>query len=346
MPVLTASQEMLISSALCASRLVSLGADSTARLTLSPKSATNRFESFAHDKGMQNLSCRQLLSLAGPHGKQVLTAIDVFTSNPLSCSCRCGSRLAWTACHSHLALCGDTPSYNAGQGGGWRYSPGARCPCKKTTMTKKTYGECCWNGDSKPCYQNDKTGGLFGTLKIALSPQDRAAFMLAREQARATGNLNSPIFPNISATVSSVAHSISTQGFDLIKKTVPEFKPRASWDKRVYASIYGGLGLKAFFLDDRHWHINEAELKQRVKEWNAGLVQYCDDKKLEGDERETTIKAHWASELAPCGNDDCNVVETKIKDFERCGRCKRISYCSSDCQSKHWSKHKKHCIAR
>jgi hypothetical protein len=45
-----------------------------------------------------------------------------------------------------------------------------------------------------------------------------------------------------------------------------------------------------------------------------------------------------------CGN--CGQAEAKIGDMNVCGRCRRVRYCSRDCQAAHWKRggHKKLCI--
>eukprot|EP01091_Cochliopodium_minus_P019897 TRINITY_DN8515_c0_g1_i1.p1 TRINITY_DN8515_c0_g1~~TRINITY_DN8515_c0_g1_i1.p1 ORF type:complete len:365 (-),score=69.58 TRINITY_DN8515_c0_g1_i1:76-1170(-) len=39
----------------------------------------------------------------------------------------------------------------------------------------------------------------------------------------------------------------------------------------------------------------------------------------------------------------CDVVETLTLKMKSCSRCKKVSYCSKECQLKHWPEHKKEC---
>lgn len=48
-------------------------------------------------------------------------------------------------------------------------------------------------------------------------------------------------------------------------------------------------------------------------------------------------------ELKRCGH--CSEQESACGDFKRCNRCKKVVYCSRNCQTSHWKKHKKECKA-
>ncbi len=48
-------------------------------------------------------------------------------------------------------------------------------------------------------------------------------------------------------------------------------------------------------------------------------------------------------ELKRCGH--CSKQESACGDFKRCNRCKKIVYCSRNCQTSHWKMHKKECKA-
>ena len=39
----------------------------------------------------------------------------------------------------------------------------------------------------------------------------------------------------------------------------------------------------------------------------------------------------------------CGTTEAMLGDYQRCGGCKDIFYCSPECQKTDWSKHKKSC---
>ena len=66
--------------------------------------------------------------------------------------------------------------------------------------------------------------------------------------------------------------------------------------------------------------IPKPELLKRVDEWNDALEKYCDSVGLTGSDREAVIELHKASPFAPCANINCNKVETKVKQFDRCSR--------------------------
>ena len=42
-----------------------------------------------------------------------------------------------------------------------------------------------------------------------------------------------------------------------------------------------------------------------------------------------------------CGS--CQTQEQFRGDFSLCSRCKKVAYCSKDCQKSHWKQHKKEC---
>jgi len=59
---------------------------------------------------------------------------------------------------------------------------------------------------------------------------------------------------------------------------------------------------------------------------------------------EEDLQRQRHSVLRRCGNSLCVKVETRRKEFKVCNRCKKIGYCSADCQRKDWKReHKKQC---
>eukprot|EP00466_Bigelowiella_natans_P001286 jgi/Bigna1/41036/e_gw1.49.85.1 len=44
-----------------------------------------------------------------------------------------------------------------------------------------------------------------------------------------------------------------------------------------------------------------------------------------------------------CSNPACTKVEAKKQEFRGCGSCRRLVYCSPDCQKQHWPMHKNNC---
>ena len=53
---------------------------------------------------------------------------------------------------------------------------------------------------------------------------------------------------------------------------------------------------------------------------------------------------HWTITLLRCGNFAvCQKLETKEGEFSLCSACQIVPYCSGDCQTAHWQKHKVMC---
>lgn len=52
------------------------------------------------------------------------------------------------------------------------------------------------------------------------------------------------------------------------------------------------------------------------------------------------------SNIKMCEYTYCSNREEKYKDFKQCTKCKAVCYCSKECQTKDWSKHKDFCLAR
>jgi hypothetical protein len=94
-----------------------------------------------------------------------------------------------------------------------------------------------------------------------------------------------------------------------------------------------------------HWRFPKAELLVMVKRWNIALEKHCDEAGMTGSCRASVIENNCATPYAPCGNASCTNVETKVKEFSKCSRCKMIAYCSSACQRKGWKVHKGSCYA-
>jgi hypothetical protein len=108
------------------------------------------------------------------------------------------------------------------------------------------------------------------------------------------------------------------------------------------AHIIKHLEGELFRWTSRHWLIPKAELLVMVKSWNMALEKYCDEAGLTGSDRASAIEMNRAT---PCGSASCTNIETKVKEFSKCSRCKMIAYCSSECQTKGWKDHKGSCHA-
>mmetsp|Transcript_1938 Transcript_1938/g.2863 ORF Transcript_1938/g.2863 Transcript_1938/m.2863 type:complete len:100 (+) Transcript_1938:990-1289(+) len=89
--------------------------------------------------------------------------------------------------------------------------------------------------------------------------------------------------------------------------------------------------------------LEKSELLVRVREWNEALESYCNDNNLTGEIRRDVCERHRASPFAPCGHRSCQEKEKKVKGFRNCSRCKRIAYCSKECQRADWKRHKEEC---
>ena len=119
------------------------------------------------------------------------------------------------------------------------------------------------------------------------------------------------------------------------------------YDAEVYAGTMEQMDAAlAFDWIDVHWSIPKPELLKRVDEWNEALGRYCDGVGLRGAEREAVVERNRASPYAPCANVECDRVETKVKQFARCSRCRAVGYCSSACQREDYKAHKVDCKKR
>ena len=96
---------------------------------------------------------------------------------------------------------------------------------------------------------------------------------------------------------------------------------------------------------NQHWRLPKAELLYLVKQWNIGLEKCCEKKGLTGPARESFIEKNCATPYAACGNASCTNIETEVKEFCKCSKCKSIAYCSRECQRKGWKDHKESCHA-
>ena len=44
-----------------------------------------------------------------------------------------------------------------------------------------------------------------------------------------------------------------------------------------------------------------------------------------------------------CELPECMAIESGDKKFGKCGKCRKVAYCSKECQSLHWATHKTKC---
>ena len=101
----------------------------------------------------------------------------------------------------------------------------------------------------------------------------------------------------------------------------------------------------------------------QVEHWKAGHKKECPDLKRERAEDREFLRREGSCYRAltaleneegiesllytdgdnKCSNPSCTSVETD-KNFQLCGKCRHVKYCSRECQSAHWKAvHKKEC---
>jgi MYND finger len=327
----------------CAMQLVRLGADPTRRLRLchaaeTPHSRAYRVSGFDGKSAFElaKLSRRtELVELMEEHlryTKQERAEVV---------HCRCGSRLPWKSCHS--TGIGQPPHYLEMKPCGtvvYRVSPLARCPCKHTA---KAHYKCCWRDSSVPRYLVDTDGNhYFRQARRRPSGRYREAmekFGLA--DAEVTPAEMTDLAMDPSDMVAMVRESP-----DIVRAAFAEEGPQSqmqSWDMDVYAGCLERLKTP-FFWKDLHWKLDKSELLARAKRWNNALDTYCDDVGLVGAERDRVVAKHRANPCAPCGRAGCDAFEKEVREFQRCSRCKTISYCGRACQKEDWAEHRKCCI--
>jgi MYND finger len=255
--------------------------------------------------------------------------------------CRCGSRLPWKACHN--TGIGQPPHYLEFQPYGivYRVSPLALCPCDNT---EKTHYQCCWKDTFAPRYLID-TNAKYMFRQARHTPSGRLRdFQKLRGQS------------DFEMTMLAEAADFDKESellIETVRKT-PELMRLAfaeeglksqlvTWDMGVYAGCMERLE-RPFIWRDLHWKLDKSELLAQTKRWNKALQQYCDDMGLQGDERDRVVAKHRANPCAPCGRVGCDAFEKEVREFQRCSKCKSISYCGRACEKKDWAVHRKCCI--
>ena len=73
-------------------------------------------------------------------------------------------------------------------------------------------------------------------------------------------------------------------------------------------------------------------LLDMVKRWSEALEEVCDERGIVRSLRESVRARRCATPFATCGNSNCNQVETKVKEYQKCANGKRVAYRSRECQ--------------
>jgi hypothetical protein len=347
----------------CAILLVQLGADCQKKLNFpgnDRRPGMGMIESMYRRLGLNGKTVQQMAQLSKKDDLiKIMAEFENKEKKIAATICRCGSRLPWRQCHVGKRI-GESPIFMEEKGKLlWRYSPLAPCFCDQ--KPKKKHFKCCWIETACPRYQEDDTGDLKGTLTTDMTPE--AMSMLARmmkiREEESGGDPNALLFPErdeygvptgraMDPKIMRAQQAIEIRrgGSLMLKQMCSRYggvRDRvADMDPDVYAGCMERID-NEFYWSDVHWGLEKAELLTRVKEWNEALCKFCDDRGLTGSERQSAIEMHQATPYAPCGNPRCNKVETKVKEYLKCSRCKMIAFCSRECQRDAWTIHKKSC---
>eukprot|EP00545_Synedropsis_sp_CCMP1620_P000516 CAMPEP_0119003394 /NCGR_PEP_ID=MMETSP1176-20130426/533_1 /TAXON_ID=265551 /ORGANISM="Synedropsis recta cf, Strain CCMP1620" /LENGTH=560 /DNA_ID=CAMNT_0006954993 /DNA_START=208 /DNA_END=1887 /DNA_ORIENTATION=+ len=324
----------------CAVRLVQLGANCDAVLTVPSNASAEQVTIFA-TLGLAGKTCRQLAKIS--KNAVLIDAMKELQEEQDKISkvhCRCGSRLPWTDCHSgqEYDACHHSEKNSDKANILYRYSPLAKCPCKLTSKGV-VYFKCCWSETTRPTYQCDETGSLEKIVNMSLNThagQNVKEILIRRiMEAQENGEgPDAPVFPHLTNMTPQDMKLIAAQGIRKMGMASAAPDPRSKmrqWDAEIYAGVIERLD-DVFHWNDLHWGIDKPELLLRTKEWNKALEQYCDDEHLTGSSRNAVMETYRASPLAVCGNAACTNVEKEVKEFQRCGQCRAIAYCTRECQ--------------
>ena len=112
----------------------------------------------------------------------------------------------------------------------------------------------------------------------------------------------------------------------------------------IYIECIKQLGDRPFRWTSLHWWASKAVLLDMVKRWNETLEKICDEREIVGPLRESVRARHCAAPFAPCGNPNCNQIETNVKECQKCANCELVAYCSRECQKGCWKDHKVRCV--
>jgi MYND finger len=331
----------------CAMQLVRLGANlhATLNMSMAPETKFTRAYRAVRYDGLSALELARLTRR--PELVELMERHARYTPEERAqvAHCRCGSRLPWEQCHSTGIGLPLHYSIHETYGLIFRVSPLARCPCRNTA---KLHVNCCWKDTSKPSFLIDAKGNHVRSYIAYRGSEQFDAGMTMRElsQALPAGEMGPH---NKDLAVQFAAHLRSNP--DALHKVFAHEGPKsrvASWDPMVYAGCLDRVEDKDnFFLwKDLHWSLDKTEVVRRATEWNRALQKYCDDQGMVGDERKRVVERHTANPCAPCGRVGCDAFETEVRQYPRCSRCKKVSYCSRDCQRLDWTGHRRGCVSQ
>jgi MYND finger len=324
----------------CAMQLVRLGADPNRRLELFNMSISDRY--FVPD-----LHGKTAFQVAAMTKRRPLVALmlEHMRLSPEERAevvhCRCGSRLPWKKCHSTGT--GQPPHYVTAKGRThYRVSPLARCPCGNAA---KTYHTCCWSDNRTPKYLDDKTGFHYSSYHSATTRTLERFSWSMDEDDPLQKFIFLRTFQLEREHVKECTRRFRESQFhfwNMCAEMGPKSK-MGTWDRFVYIGCVERLDFPFLWMD-LHAEHDRSELLRLARDWNQALEKYCDDLGLVGEARARIVERHTANPCGPCGFHGCDAFETRVREFERCSKCKQIAYCSRGCQKKDWANHKDGCV--
>jgi hypothetical protein len=323
----------------CAILLVKLGADFHRKFILdpAPSEVCGPLQSLYHRARFDGKTAQQLAQMAQmPELVKVMEESQSKEKRIALVYCRCGSRLPWKECHAGKTV-GESPVYKEYRGRlAWRCSPMVRCLCQqfRNTQTKKTHYKCCWKESCQPYYMDDSDGQTIQFLNVDVSVRLSGGDMKVMERMGVTDQIS------FSKAVAECRSNPQKQS-RFLKLCLEQEMARDDTRARTMKHLEGDV----FMWTSRHWWIPKAELLVMAKRWNIALAKYCDEAGMTGSHRASVIEENCATPYAPCGNASCTKIETKVKEFSKCSKCKTIAYCSRKCQRKGWKIHKENCCA-
>lgn len=326
----------------CAIQLVRLGADTSVKFQFPPGGKNHPIYQSWHLWKLEGKSVREVAAMVGSDlFEKTVEEFSTFEHQIDHVNCRCGSRLPWKQCHAGKPT---DPYYITNKNDEkdiskimWRYSPLAPCQCNTTNarlglaVTKKIHFKCCWDETAHMVYyRSDKTADIRVNVMQPASQMQRELMQemmkgksedeVSEMMARVQNMCNDAEF--VIAGRCRIIREGGALAMQAIAAGDNPCSKLSSWDPEVYAGVMETMDPRlSFQWQDCHWTLPKAELLKRVPEWNQALEQYCDKVGLTGAEREDVIKLHTATPFAPCGNVNCEKMETSVKQYRKCSKC-------------------------